>query len=66
MSFEAAWSNGMQFPEKEAYSIRKLEALSVKLPPALHGPCVLLSKEHQNFIAEGRYILATTSLKLRA
>lgn len=27
MSFEAAWSNGMQFPEKEAYSIRKLEAL---------------------------------------
>jgi hypothetical protein len=42
--------------------------LSVKLPPALHlvhGSCVLVSKEHQNFIAEGHYILATISLKLR-
>jgi hypothetical protein len=43
-----------------------VQPLSVKLPPALLGPRVLVSKEHQNFVAGGRYILATISLKLRA
>jgi len=42
------------------------QEVSVQLPPALPGPCILLSKEHQNFIAEGHYILATISLKFRA
>jgi hypothetical protein len=40
--------------------------VSVQLPLALPGPCILLSKEHQKFITKGHYILATISLKFRA
>ena len=42
------------------------QALPVQLRAALHLTCVLLSKEHQNFITEVHYILATISLKFRA